>query len=706
MSDQPGCGLDRLFWPRSIAVFGASEQREKFGGRILHALVDHEFPGRIVPINPHHPELLGRPCHPTLAAAGGTPPDVAILAVPASAIEASVGECADAGVRGCVILTIGFAEAGPAGVVAQDRLVATARRAGMRIIGPNCLGYFNPHAHLVMSSSATTPPPMLAGTVGLVSQSGALMVSMYHRARDAGIGFSLCASLGNQADVEIAEVVEYLATDPHTRAVCLYVEEFKDPERIRRAVAACRASGKPVLAVKVGRTPAGAKVAQSHTASLAGSYEVIRAVLGDDGVLFTDDPDGMVLAADVLTRVPRLRSDGVGVLSPSGGGAGVAADRLAELGLRLATLQPQTRAHLSQWLIDGSASNPVDLGARREGDPETTARSLMGALAADPDVGIVLVPLTTMPLFVPMSRALAEAAQTSGVPTLVVMMPGRAGDEVRHELAEIGCRTYDRLDDALRVVQVLVAHDRQPPADRGRAPRRPARMPQVPWPTSIPSAGRLTELEAKALLGEYGIPVNRGALATTLDAARRAAATLGYPVALKVVARPLVHKTEAGAVRLQLRTPADLVRAWTSARAQVRHHLPGVALDGCLIQEMRTGALELLVGARIDPQFGPVVTVAFGGILAELVADVQLAPAPLHPARARALVDQLRLSPLLHGVRGGAPLDIAAVVDVLVRLSWLAVDHRTRLHDLEINPLLVAVNGHGAVAVDARGTAA
>ncbi len=361
---QPRLTVDQILHPRSVGVIGASDDVAKFGGRIMHYLVKHRFPGSIVPINPSRAEVRGIRTFPRIGEAPG-PVDVCILAVPASVLVQSVRECAEAGVGCCVIMTTGFAEIGPVGRARQDELELIARTHRMRILGPNCMGLINPHHALALTSSLVLEEGELAcGRIGLISQSGALMVSMYDRAHSAGIGFSACVSLGNQSDVEICDILEYMRDDPRTEAICLYVEGFRSPRRFLELAQACRGAGKPVLMVKSGRTEAGVRAALSHTASLAGSYRVLSSACTEHGVLLLDDPDDMIRAADALLRWGVPRTDGVAVLSPSGGGAAVMIDRISERGIRPAMFNEATRTKLAKRLLPSFIGNPIDLGGR------------------------------------------------------------------------------------------------------------------------------------------------------------------------------------------------------------------------------------------------------------------------------------------------------------------------------------------------------
>jgi acetyl-CoA synthetase (ADP-forming) len=703
MAVHPRLDIRGIVQPRSVAVFGASDNKDKFGGRIMHYLTRHGFSGSILPINPNRSEVLGHKAYPSIAQAPG-PVDVAMLAVPPKALLQAAQECADAGVGCCVIMTTGFAEAGEeAGRERQRQLVAIARGSGMRIVGPNCMGLISPLAGMALTSSLVLEIDSIrTGRIGLVSQSGALMVSIFNRAHDAGIGFSLCVSLGNQCDLEICDFIDYLVDDAETKVICVYVEGFVDGARFLRSAAACQRAGKPLIMVKTGRTPAGVRAAQSHTASLAGSYAVLQAACRMHGVVLTDDPDSMVRLADLLLRWPRRQGDGIGVVSPSGGGAGIGVDRLVEEGMRLASLGATTKARLLDLLLAPQADNPIDLGGRRDGEVAGTAGKCVSVIAQDHDVAALLVVLTTVPFYEATTREMAAAGLASGKPVLVAVTPGSAADGPRRALRELDCPAFDGFDQALRVLGDFIRYDRKPSRN---APRRAEDLPVHPDLTGL-SPGRLTEPEAKRLLAQYGVPVTREMLAGDSAAAEAAAKSIGFPVVLKGVARDLVHKSDVGAVRLGLRDAEAVRRAWQEITRAVAAALPNSAIDGCVVQEMVRGDAELIVGARRDPQFGPVVLVGFGGVMVEVMEDVQLALAPVSRDEARGMLQRLRLWPVLAGARGRSPLDVDRVADVICRVSWLAADLGDRLIDLEVNPLLVRNAGQGATAVDARGTLA
>ena len=686
----PRRSVRQILHPRAVAVFGASEDRGKFGGRIIHFLIKHGFSGRIVPINPRRKEVLGHAAYPSLAdAPAGV--EVAILAVPTSHLLPAIEQCANAGVGCCVIITTGFAEADEAGAELQQRILDIAQPAGMRIVGPNCMGLINPGAQLALCSSIVLDTDrLLTGRIGLVSQSGALMVSLFDRAAGEGIGFSACISLGNQSDLEICDFLEYFIEDPATDALCVYIEGLRDPARFVHAAAACRRAGKPMVVLKTGKTDDGVRAARSHTASLAGSYDAFAAVCRAHGVVLVDDPVTMVRVADMLLRYPKLPADGIGILSGSGGGNGIMVDRVIGSGLRLARLSPETRAALGELLLPPQADNPVDLGGRLPSQPDDVTTPALRALAADADVGMILLYLSTMPFFAERTRTLVEAAKESGKPTVAVVLPGPAGDKPREVLRELDCPYFDSAEDLLASLRGVFDHYRSVASTE--PPQKPSRLPM-----SVSSRKNLAQL-----IGAYGIAVPLSAVCTSADQAVNDAALIGFPVVLKGIVKGVTHKTELQAVKLGLTDNAAVSVAWLDIVASVAAHGLTDAFVGCVVQEQVAPGPELLLSIRHDPQFGPMVMVGAGGTLVELLHDVASAPAPVSRETASRMVAGLRIAKLLNGWRGDAARDVEAVADAVVRLSWLAADLGSQLVDLEINPLIVGYIGVGVRAVDVR----
>lgn len=696
--------LDRLLHPERVAVLGASDDLSKFGGRIMHFLSRHGFAGDIYPINMRRDQVAGRKAYPSVSAVPQAP-DVAIMAVPSETLLAQLSEAADAGVGCSVIISNGFAEMGDEeGVRRQQELVALSHRTGMRIVGPNCMGLIVPHHHMALCSSVVLNTDTLGdGAIGLVSQSGALMVSLFDRAKTDGIGLRYGVSVGNQSDLEICDFLEYMIEDDKTKAICLYIEGLVDGMRFARATARARQAGKPVFVVKTGRTEAGVLAAQSHTASLAGSHEAFAAICRENCVIEAGDPDDMIRAAYYLTTATRARTGrGVGILSSSGGTASISSDRLSEEDIEIAKFAPDTLAELEKMLLPAQAHNPIDFGGRIVPETEQIEFPVTRLVMDDPAVGYGIAILTSMPRYAERSHAIAKTGVESGKPFLVAFGAGAAADKPKELVRNEGIVYVNCFEDALRVLSLLSRYDRA--MERVTpAPVRPADLPSADALGDV-GTGYQTESKVKALLSRYGVKVAREALVSDADGAATASEGFDFPVVLKVVSPDIVHKSDVGGVRVGLRSSAEVREAVKTMSNRISGELPNARIDGYSVQEMVSGEAEILIGVRRDPQFGPILLVGMGGVAVEIMKDVVVSSAPVGRERALQMLDELRMSPLLKGARGRPPVDIDAIADAMVRISWLAADLGTRLEDLEINPLIARAGQGGAVAVDGRAT--
>ena len=692
--------LRRVLNPRSVAVIGASDSTEKFGGRVMNFVVKHGFEGAVIPVNPSASTIRGIRAYAAIGDAPG-PVDVALLAVPNAHIASAVEACGAAGVAACVVLTADFAELGNEGEARQNDLVQAAQRHGVRLIGPNCLGFINPALRLALTSSiALAIEPMPVGGIGLVSQSGSLMAALISHAQDLGTGFSAAISVGNQADLEICDFIEYFLEDPATHAICAYLEGLKDAPRFIALAARCRAARKPLIVVKAGQSDAGARITRSHTASLAGSDAAWTAACNDHAVILLDDPEALIQCADFLIRFGPPRGDGIAALSPSGGTIAVTADRIAAAGLRLAQLGDATQRALHEIVPVSRPVNPLDVGGLAREAGLASAQTCYELLASDPDTAVMLIVVATTPQLEAKVRLWAELALAHGKPTAILLTPGTLIDGARTILRDLHCPFTNRMDDALRVIKAAVAY--------GAALDTPLPVPVEPADFGniaafTAPAPELTETETKQLLALAGIPVTTDRLVRTVNDAVAAARTAGYPVVLKLSSRTLTHKSDVGGVQLDLRSDDDLRRAWQRIVDKLAAIEPNSTLE-CVIQPMITGGTELIVGTRWDAQFGALVMVGAGGIWAESLRDTQCALAPVAAERAHALVRALRIWPMLAGGRGRPAADLDKLADVIVRVSWLAANLKSRLAELDINPLLVKPAGQDAIALDARAT--
>jgi len=693
-SGKQAATISELMSPGSVAVIGASEDRRKFGGRILHTLLKQGFKGKLYPINPVRDTVLGHKSYGSIAEIDA-PVDLAIMAIPRDRIPQAVSDCGEAGVKGVIVVTAGFSETDEEGAQLEQEMLQRAREKNLRIIGPNCIGIISPaHEFVLCPTPVLLERAALRGHIGLVSQSGAIMGTTVDRATSHGIGFSHCISVGNQADLDLCDFVDFLLDDPATHVICTYIEGIKRPELFLATMRRAQQIGKPWLAIKAGRTAAGAAAAFSHTASLASDQAILEGLYDHYGIVPMDDIEAMLLAARGLVRYPTLALRSVAVLSPSGGGCTIAADRLTDLGIPLSRFSADTHAALDP-LFPGALRNPVDIGAANDGASMSHTEAIHRAVLADDRVDLALTVLTAAPDITQFAAMAGQAIQASAKPSLTVLLPGDAADEARAAMKAAGVVYTNTLDTALRAISAWRTWTNRPTPE---TPQRPAGVP-----ISIPPATRqLDEYQAKAALDAYGIQVNQGLRVHTPEDATAAARTLRGPYVVKIVSEDISHKTEAGGVALSLADAEAVGQAARDMQARINNQLPSARIDGFLIQEFVHGELELIMGLKRDDQFGISIMIGAGGILAELVNDVATAPCPLSRTAAEHMLRKLKIAPLFDGIRGGPALDIDAAAEALVRLSWLGYDWRNCLLELDVNPLLLMKHGSGCIAVDGR----
>ena len=691
-------GIARIIAPHSIALIGATEDYAKFGGRIFHHLVEHGYAGTIYPINPRRETVLGIKAYPSVRDLPAAP-DIALVAVPASKLEEMITDCGEAGVGACVVVTAQMAEFGAEGAALEARITDIARGYGMRIVGPNCMGFIVPAADMALSSTPTLryTGPFRKGGVALVSQSGALMGALYVASHDHGVGLSGMVSIGNQADLELCDFLDGFIADPATRVICLYVEGLKSPARLRDLALKARAAGKTILAVKAGRTEAGSVMARSHTSSLAGSFSAFETLCHETGIVVMDDPDSMILVAGLMDANPPMATGGIGVVCSSGGGGAVLADRMDLAGLPVASYDDVTRTRMDGDFQRAHQNNPLDLGAHKGALDFGIFERAIHAVHEDPNVGLLTYVLTPQPLMPETMRCLIDTFKRQTKPVLIVQTTSRFAGELREMLLEAGVPHVTRVDDALRVMEAMVA--RRDALVRDGVPARIAGQAVA----VAPRAGFLTEPEVKAMLAAAGVRVPGAEGCSTLDEALAIAARIGFPLVMKGVAADIVHKSDAGLVKVGIEDEAALRDAYAQIAAAFAEHAPGqpVRVD---VQQMIGAGVELLVGATNEPGFGPQIVVGAGGLYVELLKDVAQASAPVSPAEAEALLRRLKLWPLLTGARGQDPVDMPALCDAIARISQVAADLGDSLVDMEVNPLRATADG--AYALDGRATLA
>jgi acetyl coenzyme A synthetase (ADP forming)-like protein len=689
--------LDPVFSPRAVAVVGASRQRDSIGFALLHNLVSHEFQGAIYPVNPHAAAIHSLKCYRAVAEIPD-PVDLAVVMVPRGAVEGVVEECLAKGVRGLVVITAGFAETGPEGRRLEERLRAAVRAAGVRMIGPNCMGVINTDPRVSLNATFA-PVPARPGAVGFVSQSGALGVAILNVAEELGIGLTQFVSMGNKADVSGNDLLEHWEDDPETRVVCMYLESFGNPRRFTE-IAKRVGRKKPILVVKSGRTAEGARAASSHTGALAGTDITVSAFLEQCGVLRANTIEELFDVARALERCPLPDGDRVAIVTNAGGPAIMATDACVNLGLQMATLSEETRRKLRSFLPrEAAVDNPVDMIA------SATAKSYGQALAAvlrDPGVDQAMVinvtPLLANPIDVMQEVGAAAAAQDK--PVLAVMMATEEFYEAVKELRHLP-PVYRFPESAARALQMLhrYAAWRRRPADEA-SPEFAVDDPAVARLLDRAGAdGYLAPEDAFRVLDLYGVPAVRWRVTADAAGAEEAAAALGYPVVVKAIAPGLVHKSELGAVALDLRSAAELEAALAGMAERLRG--AGHEPEGFLVQEMARGGHEVIFGVSTDPRFGPVLMFGLGGKYVEVFGDVRFGVTPLLPSEAWDMVGSLRGRRLLEGVRGEPPAHRELLVEVLLRLAQLVQRHPS-IEELDVNPFLAAPDRARAKALDVR----
>jgi acetyltransferase len=687
-----GRSLAAFFEARAVAVVGASDDPSKVGGSVLANLRAGGFAGRLVPVNASRATVQGMAAVPSVLEAGAV--DVAVVAVPAPAVLPVLRQCAAVGVRGAVVLSAGFREAGDTGVAREAELRAWLATAPLRVIGPNCLGWIRPSARLNLTFAPGMPR---AGALGFFSHSGALCTAILDWSREHAVGFSLFASLGNQADVNETDVLDALAADAETRVVLGYMEGVADGAAFYRALRAA-ARRKPCVLLKAGRSSEGARAVGSHTGALAGSDRAFDAAVRQAGAVRVDTLEELFDVGRALVAGRRPTGRRV-VLVTNGGGLGIlATDAARAAGLEIARLSDAARGRLAAVLPAHAAlANPVDLVG--DATPSRYAAALHALEGEDASLVVMLAPQAATDAA---GIARSVLAGVRGRPTAVlgVLAGGarvRPGVQVLEE-GGVPCYVFPE-----RAVQTLARMATL--AERAARPETPAvrlEAARVAAPlAALAGVAQLSLLEAAPLLEAAGIATVPAAAAKTPDEAAAVAATLGFPVALKILSPQISHKTDVGGVVLGLDT-AERVRAAAAAMlARVGAARPDARLEGFVVQRMAAGeASELLLGMVRDPQFGPLVVVGFGGIYVEVLDDTAARLAPLDRAEARRMLDELRMAPALRGARNRPAVDLDALADAVCRFAALA-EAAPELAELEINPLLAGPDG--VRALDARG---
>lgn len=694
-------GLRPFFAPRGVVLVGASQHPEKLGYGLARNLLLSDYQGEIRYVNPKGGTLFEQPIYTGIGDAPG-PVDLAVLLVPAEAVPGALEECAAAGIRAVIIASGGFSEVGAAGKELEERCCEIARREGLRLVGPNCIGILD--THLPLDTTFLPPPGPPPGSVAFISHSGAICAAVIDWARGQGFGLSRLVSLGNQIDVNEADMLMPVAEDRYTRVVTLYLEGVSDGRRfVEQASAAAQL--KPVIALKVGRFESGRKAVASHTGALAGREDAFNAAFRRAGVIRAESSEEMFDWARALAWSPLPKGRRVAVLTNAGGPGVTAADALEAQGLSLAHLSVQTEETL-RGLLPAAASlgNPVDMLA--SASPQQFADSLR-ALLLDPEVDSVMVILPPPPMHTAagVANAMIPIIQTAQKPVVVALMGERMIQEAMERLRAAHIPEYrfpERAASALAVLadraenqgRGLPAFESRPDVDLGR-------VAQV-LETCKPAAdGFLSEADTREILRAYGLPVQASVVVSSAAAAGAAAQEMGYPVVMKINSPEITHKSDVGGVALNLKNAGEVEGEFDAMLARVRQARPEVQVSEVQVQRMLTGGQEVILGAVQDEQFGALLMFGSGGVEVEGLEDVAFALAPATTEEHDYLLKTTWAGRKLAGFRNLPEADQAAVREVMLRLGQLAGDF-PQLVEIEINPLVVLPKGEGAVTVDAR----
>lgn len=692
--------LDGLYQPKNVAVIGASSTPGKIGYTVVENLIQGGFEGKIYPVNPKADEILGLKVYATVAdLPAGV--DAAVITVPAKLVPQAVEDCGKHGVKGLIVITSGFSETGQHEL--EHEIVEIARRYNTRILGPNIVGYLSNTEKLNASFAPFLP---LVGKAALISQSGALLIAMDASTYTRRVGFDKLISIGNMSDVDFADTIEWLNDDPATACISLYIEGFKDG---RRFMEVSRKSKKPIIALKSGVSAHGAAAAASHTGSLAGAAKVYGAAFQQAGVLQAGDLDNLFDLTLALSLQPPMKGDNLLIIT-NGGGVGVLATDAAErYGLPLkfapADVQAELKKHMPEF---GSAKNPVDLTGMAGN--EWYMDSVRYSLPHDwVDGLVVLYCETAMTDPVEIAKGIKQAIDESGCttkPVTVSFVGGEKSAEAMRWLVENGVPAFGAPDVAVNTMAALreYARMREMVADNSQVEIKADRAAALKIIANARTEGRgsLTEIEAKEVFTLYGLPVTTTVLAHSEDEAAALANKIGYPVVMKIVSPEILHKSDAGGVKVNIKDEAAVRDAYRTILANAKAYNASANIHGVAVQEMAPWGTEVILGSVNDATFGPTMMFGLGGIFVEVLKDVTFRVAPVSPKQALRMLGEIRGGPILNGVRGEAPRDKAVLADTICRYANMILDLSDEISESDANPVLVYEEGKGIKVVDAR----
>ncbi len=692
--------LNGLLTPKSVAVVGASASPGKIGHTVMVNLKESNYMGGIYPVNPGEEEILGFKCYAKVLDIE-KPVDAAIIIVPAKFVSQVVDECGRKGVKGLIVITSGFSEVGL--IDLENEIVKKAHGYGMRVLGPNIVGVLSNSDNFNGSFAPFLP---FKGTASLVSQSGALLIGIDAATYMRGIGFDKLISIGNMSDVNFADMIEWLDQDPNTSCISLYVEGFKDG---RRVINVGRKASKPIVALKAGVSAHGAAAAASHTGSLAGAEKIYKSAFAQAGIIQAEDLDNLFDRTLVLSLQPPMKGENILIIT-NGGGVGVLGTDAAEkYGVPLKFAPEDVQEDLKKYMPDfGSAKNPVDLTGMAGDD--WYHDSVISAYAHDwVDGLVVLYCETAMTDPLGIAKSIKAAIDESGIknkPVTVSYVGGERSEKAMRWLVENGIPAYGAPDAALNAMAALreyhliqdTANDKVPSFDNIN---RDVALVII---NQARKDGReaLTEIEAKKIFAAYGLPITKSQLASSEEEAVRIAKEIGFPIVMKIVSPDILHKSDAGGVKVDIQDEQGIRETYNEILKNVKSYKPDAAIQGVVIQEMAPWGTEVILGSVNDSTFGPTVMFGLGGIFVEVLKDVTFKVAPFSKKQAISMLSDIKAAPILEGVRGEKARDREALADTICRYANMIVDLQDEISESDANPVLVYPDGEGLKVVDAR----
>lgn len=690
-------GLTPIFEPRSIAIIGASSDPNKTGGRPVSMLKKHGYKGAIYPVNPKSSEVQGFPAFGSLDDLPEVP-DLILVLVPGAAAVAVLERAAELGVGAAVVLSAGFAENGPEGAALQRRVTALAEETGMRILGPNCLGALSVRDAAIATFSVALEKEMpKLGKISIVSQSGNVGSAALSMLAGSGAGLARFIATGNEADIQAADALKWVAQDDETDVILCCLETCRGGKRLTDALDAARAAGKPVIVLKVGTSEAGQKAALSHTGGLAGSDRVFDAVFERHGAVRVHSLEDLVQVGAAVEAMGKRRigaNPSAAMVAASGGFGVMMADAASSVGVAVNPLSAETQARIKERLPLATPTNPIDATAQMSADPDIL-ENLVEAALTDPANSTVCLMLA-LGMGVPRLRAiftdaLTRITQRHPDRTLVACIAGP--QDAIQDLRDLGIACFPTIDATMSGIAAISRLDAM--RDGG------VQALETVTPEQLSPEAWRNEATAKASLRAAGLPFAEEVVVTSAQEAAEAADRMGVPLAMKILSPDIQHKSDIGGVELGIQGGQAAQDAYTRILLAVENHAKGAQVDGVLMAPMTTGGTELILGTTYDATFGPVVMVGLGGIFAEIFEDTALALAPVTKAKAESMVRSLKAFPLLNGARGRTPADMDVLTNTIVALSHYAARHAGQVAEIDINPLLVRGKGQGAVALDA-----